>query len=166
MQRWRYALVTYLREALRRGLLQTDLAPQALRVVLTIEYERWWNVDVQPGASEEHFIRYAGRYVRRPLLAQYHIINHSSEKVSFRTHVHKMKEEVVTEYGTPTFIKLLADHIPGHYQNGSSNFGLLSPHSRGRTFGALFAQLRQAHRQQPHHLSWARSIEREFGHHP
>ena len=69
MKRWRYAVITYLREALRRGLLQSDSTPQAMRDTLTCQYERWWNVDVQPCASKEHFLRYAGRYVRRPPLA-------------------------------------------------------------------------------------------------
>lgn len=129
MKRWRYALITYLREALRRGFLQTDMAPQAIRAVLTTQYERWWNVDVQPCASKEHFLRYAGRYVRRPPLAQYRILEHSSEKVSFRTQDHKLKKEVVTEYKVRDFIHLLADQVPGHYQHAIRHFGLLSPRS-------------------------------------
>ena len=56
------------------------------------QYERWWNVDVQRCASKDHFIRYAGRYVRRPPLAQYRIIDHTLEEVSFRTQDHKLKE--------------------------------------------------------------------------
>ncbi len=144
MKRWRFALVTYLREALRRGLLRSEVAPQAMRVVLTTQYERWWNVDVQPCASKEHFIRYAGRYVRRLPLAQYRILEHSSERVTFRTHDHKLKKEVVTEHTARSFIYLLAQHVPGHYKHGVRHFGLLSPRSRSRTFGAIFMQLRQA----------------------
>lgn len=141
MKRWRFALITYLREELRRGLLHSGLSPQAMRVVLTTQYERWWNVDVQPCASKEHFIRYAGRYVRRPPLAQYPITEHSSESVRFRTKDHKLKKEVITEHAAHTFIDLLADHVPGHCKHGIRHFGLLSPRSRGRTFGAVFAQL-------------------------
>ena len=69
MKRWRYALVTYLREALRRGLIASKLPPQTLREQFTAQYERWWSVDVKPCASKEHFIHYVGRYVRRPPLA-------------------------------------------------------------------------------------------------
>jgi hypothetical protein len=166
MKRWRFALITYLREALRRGLLKSDLALQAMRTLLTAQYERWWNVDVQPCASKEHFIRYAGRYVRRPPLAQYRITEYSREKVCFRTKDHKLKKEVITEHAAPTFIDLLADHVPSHYKHGIRHFGLLSPRSRARTFGALFAQLGQTRRPKPRHLSWAKSIERDFGHNP
>jgi hypothetical protein len=140
-----------------------DLTPQAMRSVLTSQYERWRNVDVQRCASKEHFIRYAGRYVRRPPLAQYRIRQHSTEKVSFRTKDHRLREEVVTEYAAPTFIDLLAEHVASHYKHGIRHFGLLSPRSRGRTFGAVFAQLGQPRRPKPRHLSWAMSIQRDFG---
>ena len=166
MKRWRFALITYLREALKRGLLQSDVDARAMRAMLTTQYERWWNVDVQPCASKEHFIRYAGRYVRRPPLAQYRITEHSSAGIRFRTKDHKLKKEILTEYAADTFIDLLADHVPSHYKHGIRHFGLLSPRSRSRTFGAVFAQLGQPRRPKPQHLSWAKSIEREFGHNP
>jgi len=164
MKRWCFAFITYLREALRRGFLQSDLAPQAMRTILTRQYERWWNVDLQSCAFKDHFIRYAGRYVRRPLLAQYPIAEHSSEKVCFRTKDHKLKKEVITEHSAQTFIDLLADQIPSHYKHGIRHFGLLSPRSRGRTFGSVFAQLGQPRRPKPRHLSWEMAIERDFGH--
>ena len=164
MKRWCFAFITYLREALRRGILQSDLAPQAMRTMLTTQYERWWNINLQPCASKDHFIRYAGRYVRRPPLAQYRITEHSSEKVCFRTKDHKLKKEVITEHSAQTFIDLLADQIPSHYKHGIRHFGLLSLRSRGRTFGSVFAQLGQPRRPKPCHLSWEMAIERDFGH--
>ena len=166
MKRWRYAVVTYLREALRRGLLQSDITAGAMRQMLTTQYERWWNVDVQPCASKEHFLRYAARYVRRPPLAQYRILQHTSEEVSFRTKDHKLKQEVITRYSPDTFIRLMADHVPDHYKHGIRHFGLLSPRMKSRSFGAIFAQLGQRRRPKPQRLSWARSIEREYGINP
>ncbi len=166
MKRWRFALVTYLREALKRGLIASHLPPETLRGLLTKQYERWWSVDVQPCASKEHFIRYAGRYVRRPPLAQYRILNHTPDEISFRTQDHKLKKEVVTRYTPAEFIENLAEHVPDHYKHAIRHFGLLSPRARGRTFGALFSQLLEARRQRPRRISWARSIEREFGKDP
>ncbi len=166
MKRWRYAVITYLREALRRGLLRSDCAPQAMKAMLTSQYERWWNVDIQRCASKEHFIRYAGRYVRRPPLAQYRILDHSPETIRFRTKDHKLKAEVVTKYPPGEFLDLLADHVPDHYKHGIRHFGLLSPRMKSRTFGALFVQLREIRRPKPPRLSWSRSIEREYGVNP
>ena len=121
---------------------------------------------LQPCASKEHFIRYAGRYVRRPPLAQYRILTHNTEEVSFRTKDHKLKQEVVTRYSPRDFIDHLANHVPDHYSHGIRHFGLLSPNARSRTFGAIFAQLGQVRRPKPARLTWARSIEREFGKNP
>ena len=166
MRRWRFALITYLREALRRGLLRSDATPRNMRRLLTLQYERWWNVDVQPCASKEHFLRYAGRYVRRPPLAQYRILSSTEREISFRTNDHKLKREVITRYTPREFIERLADHVPDHYRHAIRHFGLLSPRSKSHTFGAIFVQLGQLRRPRPRHLSWAYSIEREYGVNP
>jgi hypothetical protein len=166
MRRWRFAVITYLREALRRGLLRSDATASDIRRLLTTQYERWWNVDVQPCASKEHFLHYAGRYVRRPPLAQYRILTSSEREVSFRTNDHKLKREVVTRYAPGEFIELLADHVSDHYQHAIRHFGLLSPRSKSQAFGTIFLQLGQQRRSRPRHLSWAYSIEREYGANP
>jgi hypothetical protein len=166
MTRWRYAVITYLREALRRGLLRSDVSARDMRRLLTTQYERWWNVDVQPCASKEHFLHYAGRYVRRPPLAQYRILTSTEREVSFRTNDHKLKREVITRYTLEKFIELLADHVPDHYRHAIRHFGLLGPRAKSHTFGAIFAQLGQQRRPRPRHLSWAYSIEREYGINP
>jgi hypothetical protein len=166
MRRWRFALITYLRGALKRGILRSDVTPSAMKTLLTTQYERWWNVDVQPCASKEHFLRYAGRYVRRPPIAQYRILESTEQQISFRTNDHKLKKEVITRYTPEEFIQLLADHVPDHYTHAIRHFGLLAPRAKSQTFGALFAQLGQRRRPRPKHLSWAYSIEREYGINP
>ena len=98
MKRWRYALIAYLREAFKRGLLLSAASAQETRRLLTTQYESWWNVDVQPRMTKEHFLQYAGSYARRPPLAQYRIPEHTDEQISFRTKDHKLKREVVTRY--------------------------------------------------------------------
>ncbi len=166
MKRWRYALITYLRKALKLGLLRSQVTLQKMQGLLTTQYERWWNVDVQRRMSKTHFLQYAGRYVRRPPLAQYRILTSTDEEISFRTKDHKLKQEVVTRYTLEDFVGLLADQVPDHYRHAIRHFGLLSPRTRRITFGALFAQLGQQRRPKPQHLSWAKSIEREFGVNP
>jgi hypothetical protein len=163
MKRWRYALITYLREALKRNLLQSDITLREMRRLLTTQYERWWNVDVQRRMSKDHFLRYAGRYARRPPLAQYRILTSTADEISFRTKDHKLKREVVTRYTPEDFISLLADHVPDHYRHAIRHFGLLAPRARRRAFGALFSQLEQQRRPKPRHFSWAYSIQKEFG---
>ena len=127
MKRWRYALIAYLREAFKRGLLLSAASAQETRRLLTTQYESWWNVDVQPRMTKEHFLQYAGSYARRPPLAQYRIPEHTDEQISFRTKDHKLKREVVTRYTPDEFIGLLADHVPDHYQHAIRHFGILAP---------------------------------------
>ncbi len=52
MPMWRYAVITLLR-------------------LLTAQYERWWNIDVKRFKSKKQFLGYAGRYARRPPIAQH-----------------------------------------------------------------------------------------------
>ena len=141
MKRWRYALIAYLREAFKRGLLLSAASAQETRRLLTTQYESWWNVDVQPRMTKEHFLQYAGSYARRPPLAQYRIPEHTDEQISFRTKDHKLKREVVTRYTPDEFIGLLADHVPDHYQHAIRHFGILAPRLKSHTFGALFCPI-------------------------
>lgn len=166
MKKWRYAVITYLREAGKRGFLGFAGTPQQLRRLLTTQYERWWNINIQPCTTKDHFLRYAGRYVRRPPLAQYRILTSNDEHISFRTMDHKLKREVITEYTPQAFIRHIADHVPDHYSHAIRHFGLLSPRTKRSTFGMLFAQLGQERRPKPQHLSWPMSIKRAFGVNP
>lgn len=46
MHMWRYAVITYLRAALKKGLLVSEASTEDLRVMLEVQYERWWNLYV------------------------------------------------------------------------------------------------------------------------
>jgi hypothetical protein len=41
---------------------------------MLLEQERWWSVKIQSFNSIEHFLRYAGRYARRPPIAERRIV--------------------------------------------------------------------------------------------
>jgi len=70
MHMWRFAVITYLRAALQARSLKMDMSPLALRSLLVTQYERWWNIDIDHFKSKAQFLRYAGRYVRRPPIAR------------------------------------------------------------------------------------------------
>jgi hypothetical protein len=63
---WRYAVITYLRQALKAKVLKSVLTRAQLTAVFRDQYERWWNINIARFQSKEHFLRYVGRYVRRP----------------------------------------------------------------------------------------------------
>jgi hypothetical protein len=134
-----------------------------VELLLEMKEQDWWNIDVSHRLqTREHFLKYAGRYVRRPPIAQYRFTKISADEICFRTQDHRKKREVETRYSPAAFIENLAEHVPEHYANAVRYFGLLSPRSRGRLFAGLFTLLGQKPRPRPQHLSWALSIEREF----
>jgi putative transposase len=166
MRMWRFAVITYLRTALEAKVLTSDLSPQRLRTRLKKQYERWWSIDVDTFESKKHFLRYAGRYVRRPPIAQYRFINITDREVRFWTKDKIQKRRVSISYTPEEFVATLAEHVPDPYQHGIRYFGLLAPRSKAQTSAAVFALLEQRKRSRPLRLGWAFSLRREFGKDP
>ena len=163
MHIWRYAVITYLREALKAKVLTSDLGAEELRAVLKTQYERWWNIDIDRFKSKWQFLRYAGRYIRRPPIAQHRFVKITDREVQFWTKDLKEKRRVRTWYSIEEFVAALAEHVLDRYRHAIRYFGLLAPGSKGRTSAALFALLGQEKRRRPQRLSWANSLRKHFG---
>jgi hypothetical protein len=112
--------------------------------------------------SKEQFLRYAGRYIRRPPIAQHRFVKIGDGEVQFLRKDLKLKQWVVTRYSMNDFVLTLADHVPDRYSHAIRYFGLLAPGAKGRTSLGLFAVLRQPKRPRPLRLSWAESLKRDF----
>ncbi len=163
MHMWRYALITYLREAIRANVLRSELAAEELKRILTTQYERWWNIKVTGLMSKQHFLGYAGRYIRHPPIAQHRFVTITNQEVQFLRKDLKLKRQVLTRYSIEEFVAILAEHVPDRYRHGMRHFGLLAPRCKGRTSAALFALLGQVKRPRPRRLGWAISLRKHFG---
>lgn len=163
MHMWRYAVISYLREALKAQVLTTDLRAEELKAILKTQYERWWNIDIDRFKSKWQFLRYAGRYIRRPPIAQHRFVEITDRDVRFWRKDLKQKRRVLTAYSIEEFVTILAEHVPDHYQHAIRYFGLLAPRAKGRTSAALFALLGQEKRRPPQRWSWANSLRKHFG---
>jgi hypothetical protein len=163
MAMWRYAVITYLREALKAGVLASDAGDQELRNILTRQYERWWSIDIDGFGSKWHFLRYAARYVRRPPIAQHRFVEITDREVEFWTKDRKQKRRVKVRLGIGEFVAALAEHVPDRYRHAARQFGLLAPRTKHRTSTAMFAMLGQVRRPPPQRLSWANSVKKCFG---
>jgi len=163
MRIWRYAVITYLRAALTKGLLSSELTRVEAGGLLRSQYERWWNVHVARLVSKSHFLRYAGRYVRRPPIAQHRFTAVTEQHVEFLTKDLKEKRVVQTRYSLSEFVEKLAEHVPDHYRHAIRYFGLWAPRSKGQAAAALFLLLGQKRRHRPRRLKWANSIRKSFG---
>ena len=163
MPMWRYAVITYLRGALDAGALNSEMGSVPMRKLLKAQYERWWSVDVDQFASKEHFLRYAGRYAKRPPVAQYRFFKLKKTEIGFWTHDHKLNRTVATTHTPEKFVRLLADHVPARYKHAIRYFGLLSPRSKARRSAALFAMLGQNKPPRPARVSWSELSIQTFG---
>ena len=163
MHMWRYAVIKYLRAALNQGLLESEATNEELTAMLEAQYERWWNVCVDPIKSKWHFLRYVARYVRRPPIAQHRFTKITDGKVEFLTKDLKEKRVVTTHYLIEEFVDALAAHVPDRYRHAMRRFGLLAPRTQHMTSAALFALLGQTKRLRPRRMNWRQSLNKYFG---
>lgn len=166
MRMWRFALIAYLRAALKAGVLGSDLSSRAVETLLRKQYERWWNINIDGLASKDHFLRYAGRYLRRPPIAQRRIVRITPKEVRFWTNDKILQKRIYVSVPREEFVGVLAEHVPDRYRNAIRYFGLLAPGSRARTSAAVFALLRQKKRSRPRRLGWEFLMRRDFGKNP
>ena len=166
MEAWRRGVIALLRASLSAGQLCTKFAVDHVESLLTQQENRWWSVKIQSFKSKEHFLRYAGRYTRRPPIAQHRISYVGLQAVRFWYRDKKLHRRVDMQCSLEEFIDRWAQHIPERYQHAPRNFGLFSPRSVRQTSAAVFAILGQEQRPRPRARRWADSLRRDFGRDP
>jgi Putative transposase/Transposase zinc-binding domain len=163
MEFWRQAVIKLLRAALRTGRLRVDLTTAQTEAMLTEQGKRWWSIKVQSLGSKEHFLKYAGRYVRRPPIAQRRITYIGERSIDFWTFDKKLKRRVNVVCSPEAFIGRWSRHIPERYDHSVRYFGLFAPRSLRQTSATLFTIIGQSKRPRPKARRWADSIKGDFG---
>jgi len=128
--------------------------------MLTKQSERWWSVHVTHCKSKTHLLRYIGRYVKRPPIAEHRFVEINKDWVVFWTEDHKLKRRVQTWYSPERFVELLGEHIPDDHRHAIHHYGLLSPRGKNRTLSLIFALLAQPKRPRPQRRNWAESLKK------
>ena len=166
MAAWRRAVIALLRAALRADQLHSKMAVDQIEEMFTQQENRAWIIQVQSFTSTEHFLRYAGRYIRRPPIAQRRITYIGKRTVRFWYKDKKLRRRVYVQCSLEEFIDHWAQHIPERYQHAVRSFGLFGPRALRQTSAAIFAILGQKRRPRPKPRPWADSVKRDFGHDP
>jgi hypothetical protein len=166
MQAWRRAVIALIRAALRAGQFRTKMSVDQMEEMLTEQENRWWSTKIQSFKSKEHFLRYAGRYVRRPPIAQRRITYVGKQSVRFWYKDKKLRRRVYVQCSLEAFIDRWAQHIPERYQHAVRSYGLFSPRALSQTSAAVFVILGQERRPRPKPRRWADSLKRDFGRDP
>jgi hypothetical protein len=166
MEAWRKAVIDLLRAALRAGQIRTEMTVDQMEELLTQQENRWWSVKIQSFEDKGHFLQYAGRYVKRPPIAQRRITSIGERTVRFWFKDKRLRRQVEVQYSLEEFIDRWAQHIPEPYQHAVRSFGQFAPRTLGQTAAAIFAILRQERKPRPRPRPWADSVKRDFGRDP
>ncbi len=160
---WRKAVIRVLRASLQAGMLSSNLPAEQVNATLSSQENRWWSVKLQSLGSKEHFLRYAGRYARRPPIAQRRITEISGQEIAFWAKDRRLRRQVMIRLTPKEFLAAWAQHMPERYEHAVRTFGLFAPRSIGYSSAAVFAILGQSPKRRPRPLSWNLSINRDFG---
>lgn len=83
MRCWRYAVTAYLAKAREAHLIRSNMSRDEIKALLDEQYNRSWNVFVGRFMSKTRFLRYAGRYIRRPPIAEYRLERVTDQVVEY-----------------------------------------------------------------------------------
>ena len=166
MLSWKLAVIRLLRGALHSDQLRTDLNREELEYLLAEQERRLWRIKIQSFSTKEHFLLYAGRYVRRPPIAQKRITNITERSVTFWAKDKKLHRRVLVTCSLEDFVDRWSQHIPERYCHSVRSFGLFAPRSLSCTSATLFRILGQQRMERPLPRRWADSIKKYFGRDP
>jgi hypothetical protein len=166
MKAWGKAVIALLRAVLRAGQLHSEMTVDQMEEMLSQQEKRRWRIKIQSFEDKWHFLQYAGRYVRRPPIAQCRIIWIGKRIVRFWYKDKRLRRRVEVQCSLEEFIDRWARHIPERYQHAVRSFGLFAPRSLAHTSAVIFALLGQKRRPRPKPRPWAESIKRDFRHDP
>src|SRR5712692_2431358 len=156
---YKHLVIVLLRAALDAGQLKSGMARDEMECLLQREEKRAWRVHVQAFDGKEHFLRYAGRYVRRPPIAQRRILGIADGFVRFWYKDKRRHRRETVRYTVEEFIDRWAQHIPKRYRHAVRHFGLFAPRRWPQTAAAVFILIGTKQRPRPKRRPWAVAIQ-------
>jgi hypothetical protein len=166
MRSWRRAIIAILRAAAQAGQLVTRISGRQLEQLLDQQEKRWWSINIQSFEDKQHFLKYAGRYTRRPPIAERRITLITEGTVRFWYKDKRLRCKVEVQCSKEEFIERWAQHILDRYKHSVRSFGLFAPRTINQTTNAIFAVFGQKRRPRPKSLSWPWLTKYTFGRDP
>jgi hypothetical protein len=155
MQAWRYAVIAYFAEALTAKVVRSELSNEDLRTLFELQYTRRWHIHISRGMSKGHFLRYVGRYVRRPPVAQHRLQRVNDHEVEYLAKDTRNDNRLSrVRYSNAKFLVVLEEQVPNRWAHAMRYFGLLAPRTKACTWGTVFTVLGQKKRPHPPRLGW------------
>lgn len=163
---WQFAGTSHLWKSHREGLFGESSFSVGFDKTIFDSLPRKWHVWMSPVMSKKHFLGYAGRYIRRPPIAQKRIISVSKDEVLFPGKEAETGEMYEIRWTLAKFVARWSQHIFDHYKHSMRYYGLLSPRTKKLTAASVFTLLGQTQSPRPHRERWADLQERSFGVNP
>jgi len=163
MEKWRFAVTSYLWKAHRDGLLDPSFLPEEFNDVVLAMSQKDWNIHITQTMSKAHFLQYAGRYIRRLPIAQRNILEITERDVVYRVKITRKKAYEITKSTLEEFADILAQHVLDRYQHSMRYLGLLAPRTKNLMTDGVLTLLDQKPRPKPRRLRWAEGIKKRFG---
>jgi hypothetical protein len=173
---WKRLVILLLRVASGARQFKSVMTAAELELLLQQEERRpWCEPKVQNFSGKEHFLRYAGRYARRPPIPQRRILRVADGLVWF-WYKDKRRRELSGEKQrhdretvcctVEEFIDRWAQHIPKRYRHAVRQFGLFASRRWAQAATAVFTLLGTKQRPKPKRCPWALAIQQQFGRNP
>ena len=115
---------------------------------------------------KEHFFRYAGRYARRPPIAERRIEGVSNGLVSFWYKNKRLKRRVTVVCTVTKFINLWAQHVPKRYRHTVRYCGIFASRRWDQVVETVFLITGPKRRPKARRRRWKLSVQRLSGHDP
>jgi hypothetical protein len=163
MKAWRYAVVAYLAEAFKWKVLKSGMSSQAIKTMFAEQYKRKWNIHITRRMSKAHFLKYVGRYIRRPPVAKHRLTRITDKTVEYLAKDTKNDRFVKVRYSNEEFVAILEEQVQDRGRHAMRYFGLLSPRTKGSTWAALFLLLKQKQRHRLRRSGWRYLLRKSFG---
>ena len=163
---WQRLVIMLLRAALAAGQLDSTMTHDEIERLLNCEEKRTWSKTHVQHEVKEHFLRYGGRYLRRPPFSEQHIIDVADGSVSFWYLDKQTGRRETVRCTVEEFIDRWAQHIPERYRHTVRYFGFFAPRRWVQVGAAVFKILRTPPQSRPKRLPWAVSVEQLSGLNP
>ena len=163
---WQRLVIVLLRAALKAGRLKSEQTNDEARRLLSCEEKRTWRKTHVQQELKEHFLRYGGRYLRRPPFSERHIIDVFDGFVSFWYRDKLTKRREIVRCTLQEFIDRWARHIPERHRHAVRYFGPFAPRLWGKVRPRVFENLGTLLRARPKRLPWAAGVELLRGSNP
>lgn len=169
---WKTSVLATMRRLYKQGNLKMPPALQHLTTYqafnswINVLYQKSWVVHLKKkSANQQHNVKYVGRYLKRPPLAETRITNYDDNGVTFFYLDHYDKQRTLITLTTTEFIARLIRHIPDQNFRLIRYYNWLSNRTRGDLLPLVHQLVKHAIFSVTS-ISWRSMFHQSFGYDP